>query len=160
MKRKQHIKAFTLIELLVVVAIIGVLAAVGVTAFSGFTDNAKKKAMQSIHNNLVKKMSAEIKKCTLGETTFFNGTNRNGSNYSRPCHTTKSVMARYTRDGAYNTSKDKNPWMTSQYAVYQGSSWYKGRSYVWPAGNNTYVRTCWDDGCGSTVRQQDVIPME
>lgn len=158
--KKNHIKGFTLIELLVVVAIIGVLAAVGVTAFSGFTENAKKKTMQTIHAGLVKKMAAEIKKCELGETTFMNGTTRTGSNYSRPCHTSKSTMAAYTRDGAINTSKDKNPFLTSQYAVYSGSSYYKGRSYIWASGNNTYIRSCWNDGCGSNDRAQDVIAME
>tara|TARA_B100001094_G_C17672535_1_gene549484 strand:- start:53 stop:538 length:486 start_codon:yes stop_codon:yes gene_type:complete len=158
--KKNHIKGFTLIELLVVVAIIGVLAAVGVTAFSGFTENAKKKTMQTIHAGLVKKMAAEIKKCELGETTFMNGTTRTGSTYSRNCSTTKSTMAAYTRDGAINTSKDKNPFLTSQYAVYSGSSWYKGRSYIWASGNNTYIRTCWNDGCGANDRQQDMIAME
>ena len=158
--KKNHIKGFTLIELLVVVAIIGVLAAVGVTAFSGFTENAKKKTMQTIHAGLVKKMAAEIKKCELGETSFMNGTTRTGGTYSRPCSTTKSTMAAYTRDGAINTSKDKNPFLTSQYAVYSGSSWYKGRSYIWAQGNNTYIRTCWNDGCGTNDRQQDMIAME
>ena len=158
--KKNHIKGFTLIELLVVVAIIGVLAAVGVTAFSGFTENAKKKTMQTIHAGLVKKMAAEIKKCELGESTFMNGTTRTGGTYSRPCSTTKSTMAAYTRDGAINTSKDKNPFLTSQYAVYSGSSWYKGRSYIWAQGNNTYIRTCWNDGCGANDRQQDMIAME
>ena len=52
-------KAFTLIELLVVVAIIGILAAVGVVAYNGYTNSAKK--------NVVKSMSAEIKKCDLGQ---------------------------------------------------------------------------------------------
>ena len=158
--KKNHIKGFTLIELLVVVAIIGVLAAVGVTAFSGFTENAKKKTMQTIHAGLVKKMAAEIKKCELGENTFMDGTTRTGGTYSRPCSTSKSTMAAYTRDGAINTSKDKNPFLTSQYAVYSGSSWYKGRSYIWASGNNTYIRSCWNDGCGSNDRQQDMIAME
>jgi len=109
MKNKKNIKGFTLIELLVVVAIIGVLAAVGVTAFQGFTDNAKKQAMKSIHNGLVKSISAELKKCSIGNTTFMNGTSRTGATYSRPCSSNNNTMAAYARDGAFNTSKDKNP---------------------------------------------------
>ena len=47
---------FTLIGLLVVVAIIGILAAVGVVAYSGYTKNAKRIAIQenfeTIGNNI------------------------------------------------------------------------------------------------------------
>ena len=49
-------KGFTLIELLVVVAIIGIIAAVGVVAYSGYTKNAKRIAIQenfeTIGNNI------------------------------------------------------------------------------------------------------------
>jgi type IV pilus assembly protein PilA len=160
MKNKKNIKGFTLIELLVVVAIIGVLAAVGVTAFQGFTDNAKKQAMKSIHNGLVKSISAELKKCSIGNTTFMNGTSRTGATYSRPCSTNNTTMAAYARDGAINTSKDKDPWATANYAAVTGSSYVKGRTYIWASGSTVNLRSCWADGCGANDRQQDTIQVE
>ena len=62
---KKNIKGFTLIELLVVVAIIGILAAVGVVAYNGYTKAAKINATKSIHNNVMKFIAAETKKCSL-----------------------------------------------------------------------------------------------
>ena len=61
-------RAFTLIELLVVVAIIGILAAVGVVAYNGYTGAAKTASTKSNHATIVKYISAETKKCDLGET--------------------------------------------------------------------------------------------
>jgi len=67
----MKIKGFTLIELLVVVAIIGILAAIGVTQFSGFTESAKAKVVQTNHANLVKFMTAEFAKCQFNPNGGF-----------------------------------------------------------------------------------------
>ena len=64
---KHKAKAFTLIELLVVVAIIGILAAVGVVAYNGYTGAAKTASTKSNHATIVRYISAETKKCDLGE---------------------------------------------------------------------------------------------
>ena len=159
MKNKNK-KGFTLIELLVVVAIIGILAAVGVTAFGGFQESAKKKSMQAIHASVVKVIAAELKKCTLGETTFMTGTNRSGSTYSRPCTTNTSTLASYAVQGIEQIAKDKNPWQTASWAVRRTSSWGKGYSSVYNSGKTIYVRSCWDDSCSGANRQQDSIIAE
>ena len=161
MKNKKNIKGFTLIELLVVVAIIGVLAAVGVTAFQGFTDNAKQQAMKSIHAGVVKKVSAELQKCSIGSTTFMNGTNRtNGAAYAVNCNANSATNAANAYTGLLATSNDKNPWTTSQFAVNAGNGFVKGQVNLQRAGNILYIRSCWDDGCAAANRQQDSVQAE
>ena len=66
-------KAFTLIELLVVVAIIGILAAVGVTTFGGFQEKAKVSAAKANHKSLVKYITNEVMKCSVGDSTAMDG---------------------------------------------------------------------------------------
>ena len=60
-------KGFTLIELLVVVAIIGILAAVGVVAYIGYTESARVNVSRTNHNNVVKFIMTEVKRCDLGQ---------------------------------------------------------------------------------------------
>tara|TARA_B100000029_G_C17498085_1_gene931695 strand:- start:14 stop:523 length:510 start_codon:yes stop_codon:yes gene_type:complete len=69
-------KAFTLIELLVVVAIIGILAAVGVVAYNGYTSAAKVSSIKSNFKMVTSYVSAELKKCDLGNKYFFNDADR------------------------------------------------------------------------------------
>ena len=70
MRDRNH-QGFTLIELLVVVAIIGILAAVGVVAYNGYTASAKVSAIKANFKMVTSYVSAELKKCDLGNEYFF-----------------------------------------------------------------------------------------
>ena len=162
--KKNLMKGFTLIELLVVVAIIGVLAAVGVTAFQGFTESAKVSAMKNMHAGAAKKIAAELQKCSLGSTWYFNGIRAsNGATYNGVrCDTNGNTTnnARNARVGFSVTSTDKNPWNTTQSAYQRRGNWTKGRLNIIESGNRVFIRTCWADGCATANRTISVIQAE
>ena len=130
-------KGFTLIELLVVVAIIGILAAVGVVAYNGYTASAKANAAKTMHSQAVKYISAEIQKCSLGESKFM------GTNQDCPA-TAEKALSR-----AVATMSDKNPYDTANNAVKSASNFVAGQVSLNASGSNVEVKTCTKSGCAS-----------
>ena len=138
---KKQNKGFTLIELLVVVAIIGILAAVGVVAYNGYTSSAKANATQAIHAQAVKLISAELQKCSLGESKYL------GQNCS-------SYNATTARTGALATLTDKNPYNASANAVQSGSGFVAGQVSINVNGDDLELKTCTKSGgCGDSANQ-------
>ena len=142
-------KGFTLIELLVVVAIIGILAAVGVVAYNGYTASAKKNATKTMHSQAVKYISAEIQKCSLGESKFM------GTNQDCPATAQKAV------NGAVNTMTDKNPYSTANNAVKSGTGFVAGQVSLTATNNTTVgVKTCIASGCATADQMTASISTE
>ncbi len=145
---REYQKGFTLIELLVVVAIIGILAAVGVVAYNGYTAAAKVNATKTMHAQAVKYISAEIQKCSLGETKFM------GTNQSCPPTAAKAVT------GAVATMTDKNPYSTANNAIRSSSSFNEGYVSLSSSGTTITVNTCTKTGCATADKMTATISVD
>ena len=177
-------KGFTLIELLVVVAIIGILAAVGVVAYNGYTASAKANAAKTMHSQTIKYISAEIQKCSLGESKFM-GTDQdcpatagkavtgaiNTMTDKNPYDTANNAVlygflsvivfsAAKARDGAVNTMTDKNPYSTADNAVKSSSQFVAGQVSVSASGSTVTVKTCTKSGCASADQLTGTISVD
>ena len=153
-------KAFTLMGLMIVIVIIGILSTVGMVMFGGQSEKAKIAVMKTHHDNVVKTITFEMFKCTLGETYFFVGTTKYGGNYRVQCGTTKEWRAGSARNGAYNSIALKNPWKNSEFTIVENTTaprFEKGKVIVSSSGNEVSVRSCWADGCDSSNRKLDTI---
>ena len=129
---------FTLIELLVVVAIIGILAAVGTVAYNGYTQSAKVNATKSNHTAIVKFISREIIKCSIGDSNL-NLLDSSGKPTTVSCNVSVNDL-RIALTNHFKGAGFKNPFNIKDQGgtvfATSGNSPWKGQTRIVHAGGN------------------------
>ena len=101
-----------------------------------------------MHSQAVKYISAEIQKCSLGESKFM------GTNQDCPATAAKAVS------GAVNTMTDKNPYNIANKAVASSGNFVAGQVSVSSSGTTVTVKTCTKSGCGSSDQLTATISVD
>ena len=98
-----------------------------------------------MHSQTVKYISAEVMKCTLGESKFM------GHNQDCPSSASKAVK------GAVNTMTDKNPYNMTTKSIVASTSFVPGQVSLSSSGNTVTIKTCIKTGCASSDQMIDTI---
>jgi hypothetical protein len=119
-----------------------------VVAYNGYTGAAKVNATKTMHAQTVKYISAEIQKCTLGESKFM------GTNQSCPATAAKAVT------GAVATMTDKNPYSTTNNAIRSSTAFNEGYVSLSSSGTTITVNTCTKTGCATADKMTAAISVD
>ena len=118
-------------------------------AYNGYTGAAKVNATKTIHAQTVKYMSAEIQKCSLGESKFM------GTNQDCPATAAKAV------NGAVPTMTDKNPYDSANNAIKSGTGYVVGQVSITATNTTTVgIKTCTKTGCATADQMTASVSTE
>ncbi len=127
---------------------------VGFIAYNGMVQSAKDHATKSNHAQTVKYISAEIQKCSLGETTAMDGN-----------LTCSELNATNVVDAAAKTLTDKNPFDAAKLSIRLSSSNTNNEDVGYvslsASGSDIIIKTCIKTPCKKEEnRRQAIIGIE